>query len=235
MPQLVFSETLPALRMYQDPHYQRWRKMLAEAQDYFYQGPVVRWVQNSGHRRIKTIRDRLNPQDILDLGCGDGAHLPFVRDRSRVLSLDIDQPSLLKLSQRFPETPVMRADGFNLPFKDTSFGCLLNIYNLEHMVFLDLALEEMKRILKPEGVALVSVPSVGSLAAELARTISTARHFNTQDFDYDRVSELEHVNCIAQLEKAFRRHFLVKQRFLFPFNLPVLPLSISVTYVLQAC
>ncbi len=231
---LARGVSLPPLRMYEDPHYQKWRTMLADAQDYFYQHPLVAWVQNAGHRRIRAIVEKIRPEAVLDIGCGDGAHLPFVRDRRRYCGLDIDQPSLVKLGKRFPDTCALRADGFNLPFQDGSFDCIINVYNLEHMVFLDLALEEMERVLAPGGLILVSVPSVDSPAARLARWFSSRRQFQSNDLDYDRVSDLEHVNMIGQLEKSFRRHFTIRERTLFPFAVPLLSLSLIATYTLQS-
>ena len=231
---LTRGVSLPPLRMYEDPHYLKWRTMLSDAQDYFYQNPLVAWVQNAGHRRIRAIVEKMRPEAVLDIGCGEGAHLPFVRDRRQYCGLDIDQPSLVKLGKRFPDACALRADGFNLPFQDDSFDCIINIYNLEHMVFLDLALEEIERVLAPGGSILVSVPSVGSPVAGLARWFSSRRQFQSNDFDYDRVSDLEHVNTIDQLERSFRRHFIIHERKLFPFPVPMLSLSLIATYVMQS-
>ncbi len=102
------------------------------------------------------------------------------------------------------------------------------------MVFLDLTLEEMARVLAPGGTALVGVPSVDTVFVRLARRLSSAHRFTRPGFDHDRASELEHGNAIWQVEKAFRRHFRVAERFPFPFRAPLLSASLIATYVLTA-
>src|SRR5919107_1273759 len=48
--------SLPLPRMYDDPHYQEWNRRLAKAQDYFYRAnPIISWVQNAGHRVIRSM------------------------------------------------------------------------------------------------------------------------------------------------------------------------------------
>ena len=167
---------------------------------------------------------------VLDLGCGDGGHLPYVADRSHYIGLDIDKPSLVKLRRNHPETCVVRGNAFQLPIRSASVPCLVNIYNLEHLVYLDLALEKMARVLSPEGDCFVSVPCEGGAFWSLGRKATSARHFNSPTFDYEHAVELEHVNCIWQLDRSLTRHFRVLKRVLFPLHLPTFHLNLVATY-----
>lgn len=227
------THPLPLPRMYDDPHYRRWNERLASAQDYFYRGSrLVRWVQESGHRHIRSLRRNRSAQRILDLGCGDGAHLPWVPDPGRVIGIDIDLPSLRRIRERFPQTLVFCADGTRLPFRDAVFDELVSVYALEHLVHLDFALEEAARVMAPGGRFYASVPAEGGFAWVAGRHLTTARRFTTDDLDYLRVNQIDHCNCIWQIDKALRRHFRPLRRRLFPLRIPGYHLNLVVTWEL---
>ena len=98
----------------------------------------------------------------LDLGCGDGSHYPYLTSPDDCFGIDINQKSLEQSKAKFKEFFVIRAGAYDLPVQDASVDCITSIYNLEHLVYLDLALEEMYRILLPEGDIFISVPTEGS-------------------------------------------------------------------------
>ena len=144
------------------------------------------------------------------------------------VGVDIDQASLEKFNKKRPNCSLIRADGYNLPFKDESIDCLMNIYNLEHMVYLDLALEEMSRVIKPNGDIYISVPNEGGLLWGLGRSLTSSKHF--KNINYARIIAIQHINCIWQLEKAFKRHFKIIHREYFPMALPILHANLISTY-----
>jgi SAM-dependent methyltransferase len=170
----------------------------------------------------------------LDLGCGDGAHYPYLPDPENSFGVDLDQASLSKLKARYPDYPALRGDAYNLPLKDGCIDCIVNVYNLEHMLFLDHALEEMGRVLAPGGRIFVSLPAEGGLAWGLGRRLSTARRFGDENLDYLRALEIDHINCIWQLDKALRRHFRIRRLRLFPLGVPSFHLNLVVTYCCTA-
>lgn len=52
-------------------------------------------------------------------------------------------------------------DCYRLPFRHRTFDRVINIYNLEHLLHFDFALEETRRILNDDAELLVSVPAEG--------------------------------------------------------------------------
>lgn len=226
--------SLPLPRMYQDTHYREWNRRLAQAQDYFYKSsPLVSWVQNAGHRAIHAMSAARPDALTLDMACGDGGHRPYMHRPDRVLGVDIDQGSLESYRRRYPESLAVRGDCYRLPFMDASFDRVLNIYNLEHLVHLDFALEEARRVLKNDGELMVSVPTEGGLAWTLGRQATTVRQFGRDGLDYVRANAIDHCNCIWQIEKAILRHFRVAQRRLFPFPVPTYHANLIVTWLLR--
>lgn len=226
--------SLPLPRMYDDPHYQEWNRRLAKAQDYFYRAnPIISWVQNAGHRVIRSMTAAAPEALTLDMACGDGGHRPYMRRGDRAVGVDIDQASLEKHQRQYPEALAVRGDCYHLPFRDGVFERVINIYNLEHLVHLDFALEEARRVLKEGGELLVSVPTEGGLAWTLGRRLTTARQFTTESLDYVRSNSIDHCNCIWQIEKALGRHFRFAKRRYFPLEVPSYHVNVIVTWSLR--
>jgi len=189
--------------MYEDPNYLKWNRGLAESQDYLYRSnPLVAWVQNAGHRAIRALTAGTRDALTLDMACGDGAHRPYMWRPDRVVGIDIHQASLEKYLSRYPDALVLRGDCYRLPFRDAVFDRVLNIYNFEHLIHLDFALEEAHRVLKAGGELLASVPTEGGLAWVLGRRLTTARRHTSERLDYLRANAIDHCNTVWQIEKA---------------------------------
>jgi SAM-dependent methyltransferase len=222
---------LPA--MYDDPDYREWNRQLASVQDYFYNSnPIVSWVQNAGHRAVRTFAENRPDALTLDMACGEGGHRPYMRRPDRVVGVDIDQGSLEKYRSRFADALVIRGDCYRLPFASSVFDRVINVYNLEHLLHLDFALEEAHRVLKDDGELIASVPAEGGLAWVLGRQLTTARQFTSETLDYSRANAIDHCNCIWQIDKAVRRHFRVVRRSVFPLRIPLYHLNLVVTWSL---
>jgi SAM-dependent methyltransferase len=220
---------MPGSKLYTDPDYLQWETMRASSHDYFYGSKgIISWVQASGHQAIARMMESKQYQAIVDLGCGDGAHYPYIKQTEKYVGVDIDQPTLERFKLKQPDCCLLRVNGFELPFKDKSVDCLINIYNLEHMMYLDIALEEMNRILTEQGDVYISVPNEGGFLWGLGRSLSSVKHY--KNINYPRIIEIEHINCIWQLEKAFKRHFKIKKKEPFPFSLPGFHANIVTTY-----
>ena len=92
----------------------------------------------------------------LDLGCGNGRHLEPLRQRfETAVGLDFSL-SMLELCER----PVVRGDLTALPFTESCADCVVCIAALHHLPSRDErlgALDEIARVLRDDGEALVSV------------------------------------------------------------------------------
>ncbi len=104
------------------------------------------------------IRARVPAQSCgrtLDLGCGAGRHLPYLREQQPTVGLDLS-PWLLDVArQKQPQTPLVRADMRCLPFRDGSFTLVVNLFTSFGYFFEDLqnkhALSEAARVISPGG------------------------------------------------------------------------------------
>lgn len=96
----------------------------------------------------------------LDIGCGDGTHLPWLRSHaSEVYASDYNVTRLMR-AQRFGQARcVFMADVTNYPARDDSFDLIFFNHVLEHIHDDVGALREVHRILKPGGLLVLGVPN----------------------------------------------------------------------------
>jgi SAM-dependent methyltransferase len=101
---------------------------------------------------------------ILDIGCNTGPMLiPLRRQGYDVVGIDISiddvQQAERYLKQfRLPSNRLSVADGTCLPFRDHSFDAVLLVDILEHTDAPERIVAESRRLLRPGGVAIATVP-----------------------------------------------------------------------------
>lgn len=111
--------------------------------------------------------DSLNKRDMVaDIGCGNGRHLfPCAKKCSRVLGVDLSM-KLLKIVQKklhgksLTNVSLIHADVVQLPFAQDSLDAVLfiaSLHNIQGKNHRRVALKEILRVLKPQGVGLISV------------------------------------------------------------------------------
>ncbi len=100
-------------------------------------------------------------QSVLDVACGTGAVAREAADvlqgRGRVVGLDVN-PGMLAVARRVrPEIEWVEADARDLPFPDGSFDVVLCQAGLMFVPEPVSALQEMARVVSPEGTVAVQV------------------------------------------------------------------------------
>ena len=100
---------------------------------------------------------------VLDVGCGDGTMLCEVARKvegGRLFGVDISELAAREAAGKGVPVAVADAEG-GLPFKDGSFDLVICSEVLEHLFSPERALDEIRRVLKPTGRLIVSVPNMG--------------------------------------------------------------------------
>lgn len=101
-------------------------------------------------------------RNVLDIACGTGYGLAFLKQSARsVTGVDVDLCAARDAKNECDtdKLRVLLGDGTNLPFKEKSFGVVTSFETLEHLHARDKFLSELKRVLKPNGLLILSTPN----------------------------------------------------------------------------
>jgi ubiquinone/menaquinone biosynthesis C-methylase UbiE len=105
----------------------------------------------------------LRPQQtVLDLGCGEGPLLRYVRGRDvRYIGVDFSAASLAAARKQFGATAAafVEADAGQMPLPDASCDVVLSHMALHIMQPVEPALVEVARVLKPNGTLHIFLPA----------------------------------------------------------------------------
>jgi SAM-dependent methyltransferase len=97
--------------------------------------------------------------DCLDVGCGDGRTGLWLARRARsYVGVDVSESAVRAARLRGMDARLV-ADAALLPFPDRSFDVALCIEVLEHLFDPEGAAAEIRRVLRPGGTLVVSVPN----------------------------------------------------------------------------
>lgn len=108
------------------------------------------------HKTVLRLLPSLEGLNILEVGCGVGDFALHLADlHARVTAVDFS-PQAIEIAQKKStaqkkSVDFQVADAQSLPFEDNSFDLLLSCECLEHVPNPQLALNEFKRVLKPQG------------------------------------------------------------------------------------
>jgi ubiquinone/menaquinone biosynthesis C-methylase UbiE len=104
-----------------------------------------------------------DPRDVLEVGCGRGelAERMSRKLSARVVALDQSQRMVELTAARGVETII--GDVVHLPFEDGSFDCAVAAWMLYHASNLDRALDELRRVLRPDGRLVAATSSERNL------------------------------------------------------------------------
>lgn len=103
--------------------------------------------------------------EIIDLGCGNGRVIDFLykhylSNNFRYVGIDNSEKLLEQALKLHPKEVFLPGDQLSLPIEENNTDLILNIAAFHHIPSYNLRLQallEMKRVLKPSGVLIISV------------------------------------------------------------------------------
>ncbi len=104
----------------------------------------------------KLIKKHGRENRYLDAGCGTGLILRHLPKNS--VGLDLNPRNLEKAKKYAPQAQLIEGDIETMPFSDKRFNTVICSEVLEHLLYPQKAIMEIKRVLEPEGVLIGSVP-----------------------------------------------------------------------------
>jgi len=117
-------------------------------------------------RMLATVlAQRTGVQRIVDVGCGDGSATHLVRNldaRNTVIGVDWSATALAQARARGLLVIQGEVDTAGLPLPDGCADVVIMSELIEHLVDTDTAVDEVRRVLRPGGVLLLSTPNLAA-------------------------------------------------------------------------
>lgn len=117
----------------------------------------------AGYERNKVLpRLFIKDENVLDLGCGDGAVGEYLVKTVgiKLKGLDISEKAIKEARRRGIDASLYDLDK-PLPFKDNTFDVVFWGDNVEHLFKPEKVLAEIRRVLKIDGRLVLSCPNMG--------------------------------------------------------------------------
>jgi O-antigen biosynthesis protein len=155
--------------------------------------------------RYCVARDICVNKDVLDVASGEGYGSALLAGVARhVVGVEIDPVSVSHARAAYAATNLefIEGDAHALPVDDASFDVVVSFETLEHLRDQEQFLREVRRVLRPEGVLLVSTPD---------RHVYSARGQPVNRF---HVLELSQPEFATLLSNFFIHYRILRQRTL---------------------
>jgi ubiquinone/menaquinone biosynthesis C-methylase UbiE len=98
--------------------------------------------------------------NLLEVGCGEGRGVTWLMPKVEKFSaIDKITEIVEGLKKKFPQGNFISGNIPPLPYEDNTFDCVVSFQVIEHIKDDNLYLEEISRVLKPNGLALITTPN----------------------------------------------------------------------------
>jgi len=170
---------------------------------------------------IKKLADYKTKDVVLDLGCGEGFFLKMINKPKEIIGIDISRIALKKAwktNKGRRKIKILWGDATNLKnIRDKYFDKITASEILEHILYPKKAISEIHRVLKNNGLAIISIPNekviqnIVRIAKffHLEKLMATPRQQETYEWHLHKAN-------ITWLQKQIKGYFLVDKIIKIP-------------------
>lgn len=174
-----------------------------------------RWKDLNEHVvALVPILKQRGARRVLDLGCGAGRHTVFLaREGFETHGFDIAENGLANtrewLARENLSAELQRGDMETIPYPDEFFDAVVSIYVIYHKTLAGMqrVVAEIHRVLKPGGLALISLQSKRGYRYRFGEEIEPDTFLTNIGAD---AGEVHHYSDLADIEKLFGQ-FVIRQ------------------------
>ncbi len=112
--------------------------------------------------RYQSVLTMVKDKIVLDVASGTGYGAKMISNHAKhVTAVDYNADALAYAQENYGADNIsyVEADAHSLPFKDATFDVVVSFETIEHLKRPDVFVQEVKRVLKPDGVFCVSTPN----------------------------------------------------------------------------
>lgn len=135
--------------------------------------------------RYESVADLLKDKVVLDIASGSGYGSYILAEKAvKVYGVDIDRESVSYANRNYSRDNIefLEGSGETIPLKDKSVDAVVTFETIEHIKNYKKFLAEIKRVLKPAGLLIISTPN----DAEFPE----GNHFHLHEFKYQELKDL---------------------------------------------
>ncbi|HEX7903830.1 MAG TPA: class I SAM-dependent methyltransferase [Chitinophagaceae bacterium] len=111
--------------------------------------------------RYAIVLELVNGKKVLDIACGEGYGVNLLAQcASHVTGVDIDHNTIQKAKRKYQKenTVFLAGSALQIPAENHSFDIVTCFETIEHLTEHESLLRELKRVLAPGGILLISTP-----------------------------------------------------------------------------
>jgi O-antigen biosynthesis protein len=114
------------------------------------------------YHRYAVVQDIVRNKDVLDIACGEGYGSSFMANiAGTVTGVDISHEAVQHATGTYKKANLVFRQGsaIDLDFADASFDVVVSFETIEHLVEQEQMLAEIRRVLRPDGLLVISSPN----------------------------------------------------------------------------
>lgn len=126
----------------------------------------------------KWIKD-LQPKLVLDIGCGPGHLAKVIKKQGtkiEIHGIDFSRVAIENAKKFLDKCWQVNLDIEDIPVNSNSYDAVICLEVLEHVFDVDHVLREIRRVLKPSGKAMLSVPNLAYWRYRLQLSVGQVPH-----------------------------------------------------------
>jgi GT2 family glycosyltransferase/SAM-dependent methyltransferase/glycosyltransferase involved in cell wall biosynthesis len=119
-------------------------------------------IQLEHYHRYAVVRDLVAGKRVLDVACGEGYGSSMLAEVAvAVTGVDISSEAVLHAEATYvkPNLTYLEGSATALPFADASFDVVVSFETIEHLAGQAEMVSELRRVLRPEGILIISSPN----------------------------------------------------------------------------
>lgn len=192
------EKSLTTIKMHAEQHEVIQTETFKTAEEY-----VLHLMHLSDYERAALLTTDLN---VLDLGCNGGYGTSILAKRCKeIIGVDVSQTAIEYAIKKYNSSNIefKVVDGIILPFQDQYFDMVTSFQVIEHLVDLQSYLNEIRRVLKPGGLLVITTPNA---AIRLLPGQKPWNPFHVREFRYDELFPIlqrhfMYLNVVGQFAK----------------------------------
>lgn len=135
--------------------------------------------------RYIAAQDFVKGKIVLDIASGSGYGTKILsKEAAKVYGVDVDKKSVEYSKNNFSSDNIeyLVGDGESIPLKSKTVDVVISFETIEHVKDYKKFLSEVKRVLKDDGVAIISTPNKSEF--------TQGNHFHLHEFEYEELENL---------------------------------------------